>query len=154
MFIVPEQNDDGHAHPGWVCKRVFMAPDLSFLLLALVSTRGSAANEDTDCVWGFRRADDLDALISGILQSNGSTSITSVSIVLPPEKNSSLDMRTETITRIQERTFVKSYRAPDKQYIFYTDTGSIYHSDSNYYSGLDFGRDIYVSKKHKFAENG
>ena len=149
MFIVPEQNEDGYAHPGWVRKRVFMAPDLNFLLLALVSTKGDG-DEDTECIWGFRRADDLDALITGILQGDGNTTVTSISIVIPPEKKSSLDMRTETVTRILERTFIKSYRAPDRQYIFYTDTGSTYHSDSNEYSGLDFGRDIYVSKKHKF----
>ncbi|QVW24138.1 hypothetical protein KJF94_00725 [Pseudomonas hormoni] len=149
MFIVPEQNEDGHAHPGWVCKRVFMAPELDFLLLALVATKGDD-DQDTECIWGFRRADDLDALITGILQGDGNTTVKSISIVIPPERKSSLDMRTETVTRILERTFIKSYRAPDKQYIFYTDTGSTYHSDSNVYSGLDFGRDIYVSKKHKF----
>jgi hypothetical protein len=149
MFFVPEQNEEGQAHPGWVRKCVFMAPDLDFLLLALVSTKGGDGDEDTECVWGFRRADDLDALISGILQSNGSTSVKSISIVIPPDKNSSLDMKTETITRIHERTFVKSYRAPVKQYIFYTDTGSIFHSDGKHYSGLDFGRDVYVSLKHK-----
>jgi hypothetical protein len=151
MFIVPEQNEDGHTHPGWLHKRVFMAPNLDFLLLALVSTKGGDSAEDTECIWGFRRVDDLDALISGILQGDGNTTVTSISILIPPEKNNPPNLRTETVTRIHERTFIRSYKAPDKQYIFYTDTGSTYHSDSKNYSGLDFGRDVYLSKKHTFT---
>ena len=151
MFIVPEQNEDGQVDPGWLRKRVFIAADSDFLLLALVSTKSVEGDSDTDCIWGFRRADDLDALIRGILQGDGRTAVTSISILIPPGKNGPTDLRTETVTRIHERTFLKSYKVPDKQYIFYTDTGSSYHSDNNNYSGLEFGRDIYVSKKYKFA---
>jgi hypothetical protein len=149
MFIVPEQNEDGEVDAGWLLKRVFIAANPDFLLLALVSTEGKDRASEAECLWGFRRADDLDALVRGIHQGDGRTTVKSICIVIPPGKNGAQEMKTETITRIHERTFIKNYRTPDKQYVFYTDTGASYCSDDKKYSGIDFGRDIYVSKAKK-----
>jgi hypothetical protein len=151
MFIVPEQNADGPAHPGWVRKRLFIAANPDFLLLAQVSTRGENGASDTECIWGFWKADDLDALIRGILQGNGKTTVKSISIAIPQGKSGSPYLTTEAITKIHEKIFIKSYKAPEKQYVFYTETGTIYYSDNKEHSGIDFGRDVYISKKHEYA---